>query len=442
MGEGRKPQILFGFLGCEPTDLPVSTLVLSSAFNTTSPRGWYRIALGIVWAGMASSSTVFAEPAPVDLALIALIVLLPAAGLITLSRPLLVYALLWLLVVAGGCIGSMSAFDFGVAAKQVVITFYLSMASVVLAAFIQRDPARHISLIMNAYLLAALVATAAAFVGYFNLVPPLTDLLTEFGRARGTFKDPNVYGAFVVPALVYCLHLGFSGRGATAGLALAATGFLLLGALLSFSRGAWSNAAVSIGLFTLLSVLTSGSNRLRLRIAGLVVAAAVAGTLVLGTAIQSPAVSVLLTERAQVTQSYDELPNGRFAGHEKAKALIVSHPLGIGPLQFGGNYHSEDVHEVYLNVLIGHGWIGGAAYILVVLLTLVLGFAAAFRRGPAQALLLASLSSYAGAVGEGFIVDTDHWRHFFLLMSIIWGVYLANRPSRAFGAAKASGASV
>ena len=59
---------------------------------------------------------------------------------------------------------------FGVATKQVFITFYLSMASVALAALIQRDPVRHVSLIMNAYLLAAVVATIAALIGYFNLV--------------------------------------------------------------------------------------------------------------------------------------------------------------------------------------------------------------------------------------------------------------------------------
>ena len=394
------------------------------------PRGWYQVALVIVWLGIASSGIVFAEPAPIDLALIVLIGLLPAVGLISMSRPLLVYMALWLLVVAGGCIGAISAFDFAVAGKQVFVTFYLSMASVVLAAFIQRDPLRHISLIMNAYLLAALVATVAALTGYFNLVPQLTDLLTEFGRARGTFKDPNVYGAFVVPALVYALHLGFSGRGTTAALALAATGLLLLGALLSFSRGAWSNAAVSLALFTLLSFAASRSNRFRVRIGLLVSAAAISGVLVLGLAVQSPAVRTLLTERAQVEQSYDALPNGRFAGHEKAKALIVSHPLGIGPLQFSGNYHLEDVHEVYLNVLLGHGWLGGGAYIVVVALTLVLGFVTAVRRNRAQGVLLVALSSYAGTAGEGFIVDTDHWRHFFLLMSIIWGCYLATLPTR------------
>lgn len=415
------------------SNVPANEVALSAvafaspAVPTTRPRGWYQIVLAILWLGMASSGIVFAEPAPVDFALILLIGLVPALGLMTFSPPLLVYAALWLLVVAGGCIGSMSAFDFGVAAKQVFVTFYLSMASVVLAGFVQRDPARHVMLIMNAYLLAALAATVAAFVGYFGLVPQLTDLLTEFGRARGTFKDPNVYGAFVVPALVYALHRGFAGSGRSAALALAATGFLLLGALLSFSRGAWSNALVSVALFALLSFAASNSNRFRLRIAGLVLAAAVCGVVVLGLAMQSNAVSKLFNERAQVEQSYDASPVGRFAGHEKAKALIASNPLGIGPLQFSGHYHPEDVHEVYLNVLLGHGWLGGGAYIVVVALTLAVGLAAALRRSPTQGLLLAALSAYAGAVGEGFIVDTDHWRHFFLMMSIIWGLYLADR---------------
>ena len=392
-------------------------------------NGWHRIAIALVWLGMASSGIVFAEPAPVDVALILLIGLLPLAGLVTLSRPLMLYTSLWLVVTAGGCIGSMSAFDFSVAGKQVLITFYLSMASVALAAFVQCDPIRHIRLVMNAYLLAALIATLAALVGYFNLVPPLTDLLTEFGRARGTFKDPNVYGAFVVPAMVYALHLSFSSRGTIAAMAIAASGFLMLGALLSFSRGAWSNAALSLALYFFLAFVTARRNAFRVKMIAVAVAAAMAGVVVLGLAIQSPSVSTLFTERAQVEQAYDALPNGRFAGHEIAKSLIASHPLGIGPLQFGGHYHQEDVHEVYLNVLLGHGWVGGGAYIVVVALTLVIGFSVALRRGPAHGLLLMALSAYVGQVGEGFIVDTDHWRHFFLLMSIIWGVYLAAQQS-------------
>ena len=212
-------------------------------------------------------------------------------------------------------------------------------------------------------------------------------------------------------------------------LALAVTGFLLLGALSELlagslvQRGGLDRALCPVEFRDLAQQRLACTHHLSwLWRLGL------AGSLVLGLALQSPAVSQLLLERAQVEQSYDALPNGRFAGHEIAKSLIASHPLGIGPLQFGGHYHQEDVHEVYLNVLLGHGWLGGGAYIIVVALTMVIGCVTALRRGPAQGLTLAALSAYAGTVGEGFIVDTDHWRHFFVLMSILWGIYLAGRP--------------
>ena len=45
-------------------------------------------------------------------------------------------------------------------------------------------------------------AQLAGIAGYFNLIPGGHDLLTLYERARGTFKDPNVFGAFLVPALL------------------------------------------------------------------------------------------------------------------------------------------------------------------------------------------------------------------------------------------------
>jgi len=32
---------------------------------------------------------------------------------------------------------------------------------------------------------------------------------------------------------------------------------------------------------------------------------------------------------------------------------------------------------------------------------------------------------FIGEVAEGFVIDTDHWRHFFLLLGIIWGLAAA-----------------
>jgi hypothetical protein len=30
-----------------------------------------------------------------------------------------------------------------------------------------------------------------------------------------------------------------------------------------------------------------------------------------------------------------------------------------------------------------------------------------------------------GTVGESFIIDTDHWRHFWLMLGVMWGMFVA-----------------
>jgi hypothetical protein len=33
-------------------------------------------------------------------------------------------------------------------------------------------------------------------------------------------------------------------------------------------------------------------------------------------------------------------------------------------------------------------------------------------------------------MAEGFIIDTDHWRHFFLILGIIWGLAAAGHTAQ------------
>ena len=159
----------------------------------------HKTALALVWMAVASSAVVFSEPAPFELLMMGLIVLLPTVGLARLTPALLLIMGIWLLVGAGGFLASTAAFDMRRSALHAFITLYLSIASIVLAGFVRQNPEAHARLMMNAYLVAATVASLAALVGYFDLVPSMTETLTLFGRARGTFKDPNVLGAFLAP---------------------------------------------------------------------------------------------------------------------------------------------------------------------------------------------------------------------------------------------------
>jgi O-antigen ligase len=277
----------------------------------------------------------------------------------------------------------------------------------------------------SAYLAAGTAAAIAALVGYFDIVPSLTELLTLFGRARGTFKDPNVLGAFLAPVVVFAVRLWLERPGFGALLPLGVAGLVTLALLLSFSRGAWLSAAASLLVFGYLSLVTARTTRRQLRLILLAGFGVVGSAGIVGAALQLEAVEALMAERASLQQDYDVGPQGRFAGQEKAKALILERPLGIGALEFGAHYHHEDVHNVYLSMFLNAGWLGGALYALAIALTMAFGLKAVFRRVPSQSLLIAAYAALSGQVIEGFVVDTDHWRHVFVLMGLVWGLGLA-----------------
>jgi hypothetical protein len=47
-----------------------------------------------------------------------------------------------------------------------------------------------------------------------------------------------------------------------------------------------------------------------------------------------PKVAEIFGERASIEQTYDVGPEGCFGGQQKAAELILTHPLGIGALEF------------------------------------------------------------------------------------------------------------
>src|SRR4030095_16106112 len=93
-----------------------------------------------------------------------------------------------------------------------------------------------------------MIAATAALVGYFNLVPGGRDLLTLYDRARGTFKDPNVYGAFLVLPALLALQSVVSDRFGKALRSAIAFGIISLAILLAFSRAAWGVLALTSAL--------------------------------------------------------------------------------------------------------------------------------------------------------------------------------------------------
>ena len=392
------------------------------AMAARRPRGLvHRIVLAVVWLAVASGAVVFSEPAPVDVLTMALIVGLPAAGLIALPRAILLSFAFCLIAAAAAFLASAQAMELDVAIKHSAISLYLYFSVLVFAGFVALRPTQHTELVLRAYTWGALIAALAGLAGYFGLLPGAAELFTKYGRAAGPFKDPNVFGPFLVPALLYSFHKIFTG-GRRGVWPIACIGILSLAVLVSFSRGAWANAFVATAIYVVMTFIVSRSNRQRVGLLLLVMGAIGVVVVLLSAALQSDKVANLMRERASLIQSYDVGPNGRFGGQAKAIDLIATHPLGIGALQFAGRFHNEEVHNVYLSMFLNAGWVGGLAFIGIVMLTMLFGIRQAFRRSPIQPLLIIVVAAFCGNAIEGMIVDIDHWRHFYLLMGLCWGL--------------------
>lgn len=383
-----------------------------------------RLGLVYLWITIATSGVVFAEPAPHDLLLVGATVVLPLLGLVTFNRGVILYLLLWLGILAASFLATAQAEILDIPTKHTVITAYLALSSVVIVAFTVHRPYGAVPLIMSAYVVAALIATGAGLIGYFNVVPGVTELFTVEGfRVSGTFKDPNVLGAFLVPPLIYVLHVLIGARGLRAVFWLVIASILLLGILLTFSRGAWFNLALSVAAYVYLTFAAASTHRHRLKLVIWIVLGGALSVGILAAALNVPKVAELMSDRLSL-QNYDVGSEGRFPGQMRAINVLLTKPLGLGALEFGRLY-KNDVHQVYISMFLNAGWVGGTLYIAVVLLTLWLGMQRVVRDRGGDLVSAVLLASFIGVVAEGAVVDTDHWRHFFLIMAMIWGLALA-----------------
>jgi O-antigen ligase len=388
----------------------------------------HALSLKLVWLTMALAAIVLFEPAPIDAMLMGLMILLPAIGLAQFDKITGFYCATWLIICAGGFISAIWAIDLRQANTHIGITLYLSMASVVLAAFVRTDPLRHIRIIEAGLIFAGAVASITALIGIFNLVPG-AGLFVLYDRATGTFKDPNVMSAFMVVPITIALQRvtepGLLRRISYGALMLVMT----LALIMSLSRGAYFSLLVSVLSFFYLRFISARAVADRLNLL-LLVAAGIAVAVLIGMAALSfDRFGDLMASRLGA-QAYDTGEQGRFAGQRIALTVIAEHPFGIGPLQFEPQFHAEVPHQVYLSMFLHSGWIGGFAFLLLCLATLFFGFRHTLRSTPVQSSLIVFVGCWCGLVAESFIIDSDHWRHLFIVLAVIWGIIASAQYQR------------
>ena len=406
----RKPPSLFLAVGGGIGALVVLLLSLAR----------YRSAVGL---GVFLLFFVKKEPAPSDAVFLVAIAVAAVTGRFSISRvPRLAAGVVGVYLTLN-VIALAEVVDTSRAIRFSFTTFYLALFGLWLASWVKS--AVRARTVVRAYVAAAVLSgllAAAAYIGHVG-----RGTLLEYGgtRAVGLYKDPNVFGAFLVPAALIALDELLApkllkGRRATKILMFLV---LALGVVLSFSRAAWINLA--LGIFTMIAVfaLRRGGARRALQ---LLTSVAVAVGLV-AAALAATGSLTFLQSRAHY-QSYD---NQRFGAQAEGLRIVAQHPLGVGPGQFE-LYAPLSAHSTYVRALAEIGILGFVTVLTLVVGTLILAARnAALGRETYGIGSAPLLGAWAGLLLSGFVIDTLHWRHLWLVAALIWAGAVRRRSRYA-----------
>jgi O-antigen ligase len=368
--------------------------------------------------GLLGMGFVRYQPAPTDAAFAVIMVVAGATGRFRLARvPLVVRWLVGLLLIVN-VLSFIDVVEVKEAFQFFFITAYLLVFSVWFAGYLSsRARARAVVII---WLGVGIVSTVLAVSALYLPIPFRSLILSEVDggeRAAAFFKDPNVFGPFLVPIAVILLEQQITRRvprllnlrGTTCWLLLAT---LTLGVLFSYSRAAWGNYAIAVAVMLICSsIRRRGAQRAMKAIIALLATGAVAAVVLSATGSIS-----FLQHRAQL-QNYD---TQRFAAQDFGWNLGWTHPTGIGPGQFH-YYFPVESHSTFIRTFSEQGFPGLLLWIAILLVTLVIALRNV-RDGRDTFGIGSSalLGAWCGLIFNSTVVDTLHWRHLWLVAALIW----------------------
>ncbi len=346
--------------------------------------------------------------------------------------PTLPLALLGLFVLAN-LVSLCFAVDLSFGASYGLITLFMITLWLFIVGIMTRFEERGLHVLMSGYAIGGIVSAALALLAYMGVLSKMTswvpylnllqldEMLLYFGeRLRGFFKDPNVFGPYLVVVVGYALcSLQAGSRSYIRKIFWTASCLICtLGVLMCFSRAAWANYVVTITVLLLLNAMASrtrgGTQRsiVYFLICALIVGTAVAYTLT------SPRVSEFAANRSEM-QSYDE---ARFAKHWEALELGLHNPLGAGPGQSHLLLGGYNAHSLPLGDFSENGIIGLLSLVGFMLATFIRALVLSQKAGNhfQRSMFALVAAAIAGTLLNSVVIDAIHWRHFWFLLALAW----------------------
>jgi hypothetical protein len=367
---------------------------------------------------ISGGSIAFFEPSPFDVMFLLMMPLWFIGGF-RVHRVFAVFFFLMLAYKLGGFI-SLTPYWFDADSVAYMFTsLYLMFVGFFFALFFAERTIERCELCLKAYLISNVIAASCGIVGYLDIAGT-ADLFTLYGRASGSFKDPNVLGGFLILGVLYCMRLLMLNltrwRLSVAAILLVC----LTGLLFTFSRGSYGAFVLSASIMIGSMIVTTKDMALRRKL--LVSSLLVVGLVVL-------AIAALMTvdfirELLLTRTSGEGYEDPRYFNQSRALPYLLEHPLGYGPLRFRHAFGLEP-HSSFVNAFASFGWFGAFAFILLCAMTAFIGFRMCFKASPYRPYAQMFFPPTLAIMLQGFQIDIDHWRHLFMFWGIVWGLETA-----------------
>ena len=294
--------------------------------------------------------------------------------------------------------------------RYYLITIYLICYSFIIFSFSDNTNYR---LIFRVYIIGSSIAAVLGIMGYLGFGGSI--LIYDLERTKSLFKDPNVFGPYLVPSIILLIY-NFKERKMFKN--IFAVPLLLVnfvGLILSFSRGAYLSFTAALALYFILNIKSVNFKKALKFI--LIFSSIIC---IVWFAFLSDGWKEFFISRLTL-QSYD---NTRFAVQAKGLALSLTHFLGYGPGQFEyimAFYFNEPIsaHSLYIRALVESGFLGSALFFCCFIYIMIRLFNIN-RKGEFENKCLASIlfSVTAGILLNSLVIDSIHWRHLWLFAGL------------------------
>ncbi len=234
--------------------MSAANISLRSEESASAKLRLSKLQRGGLWLFVVSSAFVIIEPSPYEFMFVVVLLLFGLRDL-QFDRSMIPLVLWPTLFNVGGVLALLPYLDDRKAVIFIAISIYIEITALFFAALIAKNPCSHVEQsslgLCRGFRIRSRAASGVA--GLFRCRGHWRVCSHSTGRASATFKDPNVFGPFLAPPLVWLTQDILLKRPGSLMRGAAPLLVMLLGLLLSFSRGAWgvwfaSTAAAMVAL--------------------------------------------------------------------------------------------------------------------------------------------------------------------------------------------------